>query len=81
MPITPASEVEGKKCEICGGGATHIYGDMYVCCQCHQKTSVRDVIYLQVLNGCGEPSHEITWCEDRIYKTDIEYIRKEVVND
>lgn len=81
MPITLANEVEGKGCALCGADATHIYGDMYVCCQCHQKPSVKDVIYLQVLNEYGERLCEVTWCEDRIYKTDIEYIRKEVAND
>jgi len=44
MPITPAGEVEGKQCQICGEDATHIYGVMYVCCQCHQKSGAVEQI-------------------------------------
>jgi hypothetical protein len=35
MPMTPWPEVIGKRCHACGGYATHIYGDIYLCCDCH----------------------------------------------
>jgi hypothetical protein len=35
MPITGWNEVVGKLCCECGGPATHIYGDVYWCCDCH----------------------------------------------
>jgi hypothetical protein len=35
MPVTAWSEVVGHKCQICGLWATHIYGDIYICCDCH----------------------------------------------
>lgn len=43
MPATPASEVEGKGCTLCGADATHIYGDMYVCYHCHPKSSELEI--------------------------------------
>ena len=36
---------------------------------------VPDVIYLQWFDEDGEPDGEVTWCEDRINDTDIEYRR------
>jgi hypothetical protein len=35
MPMSAWSEVAGKPCQICGGYATHYYGDMIICCDCH----------------------------------------------
>jgi hypothetical protein len=35
MPMTPWEAVIGHRCASCGGYATHIYGDIYLCCQCH----------------------------------------------
>jgi hypothetical protein len=35
MPMTPWSEVVGKMCSMCDGPATHIYGNIYICCDCH----------------------------------------------
>lgn len=35
MPVSTWREVVGKKCQICGGTATHYYGDMLICCGCH----------------------------------------------
>lgn len=35
MPMTPWSEMIGKHCQMCGGPATHYYGNMIICCCCH----------------------------------------------
>ncbi|KKN33872.1 hypothetical protein LCGC14_0799520 [marine sediment metagenome] len=35
MPITPWEEVIGEHCYECGNYASHIYGSIYLCCQCH----------------------------------------------
>jgi len=35
--LTPWSELLGKKCELCGELASHIYKGKYMCCQCHNK--------------------------------------------
>ena len=34
-------------------------------------------IYLQIKNDFGEELHdeEVTWCKERIYKSDVVYIR------
>ena len=32
-------------------------------------------IYLQIKDEDGDTPDEITWCEDRIHETDIEYVR------
>jgi hypothetical protein len=36
---------------------------------------IPDVIYLQWFDEDGEKDGEVTWCEDRINVTDIEYRR------
>lgn len=36
---------------------------------------IPDVIYLQWFDDDGEPDGEVTWCQDRIRETDIEYRR------
>jgi len=33
-----------------------------------------DIIYLQICNEWGEEADEISWCEDRIYATDLAYV-------
>lgn len=38
-------------------------------------------IYLQVLDEDGEIPDEVTWCEDRLYVTDIKYVCAEVQID
>ena len=38
-----------------------------------------DKIYLQINDDLGEELDDITWCEDRIEDTDIEYIRADLV--
>lgn len=35
MPCSTWEEVAGKKCQQCGGYATHYYGDILICCECH----------------------------------------------
>jgi hypothetical protein len=35
MPCNTWEEVAGKKCEMCGGYATHYYGNKLICCDCH----------------------------------------------
>ena len=36
MPTTPWDDVAGVTCQCCGlNPATHIYGDLYICCDCH----------------------------------------------
>jgi hypothetical protein len=35
MPVTPWKEAFGKTCGMCGGPATHAYGLMWLCCDCH----------------------------------------------
>jgi hypothetical protein len=35
MPLTPWIEVLGYRCVYCGAYATHWYGHVTVCCQCH----------------------------------------------
>ena len=35
MPWTPWGEVVGHGCDACGGPATHIYRDVFLCCGCH----------------------------------------------
>lgn len=35
MPVTGWEEVAGKPCQMCGGPATHFYGDVVICCDCH----------------------------------------------
>lgn len=35
MPATPWEEIVGHECIDCGGPATHWYGDIPWCCQCH----------------------------------------------
>jgi hypothetical protein len=35
MPLTPWIDVLGYRCVQCGGFATHWYGHVTVCCQCH----------------------------------------------
>ena len=35
MPMTKWEDVVGYKCDECGGYATHIYGTIYLCCDCH----------------------------------------------
>lgn len=44
MPVTNPVEVEGHKCELCGKDATHIYGDIYICCKCHQNGFRGDIV-------------------------------------
>ena len=39
---------------------------------------IPDRIYLQIHDEFGEELEERTWCEDRIYATDIMYIRASV---
>jgi len=36
---------------------------------------IPDRIYLQVLDEDGEPSEGATWCKDRVYDTDVLYVR------
>ena len=38
---------------------------------------IPDKIYLQIKDEDGEPPDEVTWCVDRIYATDIEYVRRQ----
>ena len=38
-------------------------------------------IYLQICDEFGEELCEKTWCEDRIYETDIEYERVDCPHD
>lgn len=33
--MTPWKDVAGKACELCDKPATHYYGDMLICCECH----------------------------------------------
>ena len=33
--VTGIEHVAGRPCHICDGPATHIYGDIYLCCDCH----------------------------------------------
>jgi hypothetical protein len=35
MPCSIWEEVAGKRCESCGGYATHYYGNVLLCCECH----------------------------------------------
>lgn len=35
MPVTEMAHVAGHACSGCGGPATHIYGEVYLCCGCH----------------------------------------------
>ena len=35
MPMSTWEEVAGLACQVCGGPATHFYGDMVICCGCH----------------------------------------------
>jgi hypothetical protein len=35
MPVTPWREAAGKICGMCGGPATHAYGLVWLCCDCH----------------------------------------------
>jgi hypothetical protein len=35
MMMSTWEEVAGKLCEICGGPATHYYGNSIICCSCH----------------------------------------------
>jgi len=35
MPMSTWEEVAGHVCAICGGPATHAYGEIYLCCECH----------------------------------------------
>ena len=35
MPCSTWEEVAGKKCERCGNWATHYYGKVLMCCECH----------------------------------------------
>lgn len=35
MPATLWSDIIGYNCQICGGFATHFYGSMAICCDCH----------------------------------------------
>ena len=35
MPLTPWIDVLGYRCVSCGAYATHWYGNVTVCCQCH----------------------------------------------
>lgn len=35
MPATGIENVVGKKCIECDGPATHLYGNIYLCCDCH----------------------------------------------
>jgi hypothetical protein len=35
MPLTPWIEILGYACERCGGYATHWYGPLALCCDCH----------------------------------------------
>jgi len=38
-------------------------------------TADTDIIYLQAKDEDGETPDEVTWCVDRIYDTDVEYVR------
>lgn len=40
MALTPWSEVIEHRCVICDGLASHIYGDISLCCQCHAQDGV-----------------------------------------
>lgn len=35
MPATSWGEIKGQICYICGAAATHFYGFVPICCQCH----------------------------------------------
>jgi len=35
MPATPWNEIRGYNCVECGGPATHFYGNVPICCECH----------------------------------------------
>lgn len=35
MPVTPWKEIAGHKCQLCKGWATHFYGGLAICCDCH----------------------------------------------
>lgn len=37
MPISFWEEVAGETCCECGGPATHIYGTVFWCCECHGR--------------------------------------------
>jgi hypothetical protein len=35
MPMTEWQEAKGATCALCQGPATHYYGDIWICCDCH----------------------------------------------
>jgi hypothetical protein len=35
MPLTLWRDIIGERCDGCGGYATHWYGAVPLCCQCH----------------------------------------------
>lgn len=35
MPVTLWKDIIGYNCGICGGSATHWYGNVPLCCDCH----------------------------------------------
>jgi hypothetical protein len=35
MPATPWDEIRGHRCDLCQRWATHFYGAMALCCECH----------------------------------------------
>ena len=34
----------GHKCVGCGGYATHLYGDVYLCCDCHGGYIISQIV-------------------------------------
>ena len=37
-------------------------------------------IYLQIKDEDGEWGEDVTWCVDRIYDTDVQYVRVDIVS-
>lgn len=45
MPVTGIEYVAGIACQICGEPATHVYGNIIICCQCHTGDPESDFLY------------------------------------
>ena len=35
MPMTSPEDIKGEHCDQCGKWASHFYGNIPLCCQCH----------------------------------------------